>query len=124
MIVEYKKRLVFTSLFSILVVFVASTHAYVLQGPHALDLMIENLGKAKSLFVSHKIIYYRAEFVDDLEQMIKNLEKRESLSNDDIKGLFKTFLMVQIENTKFVGEMANAINDHAKEINELSSKIS
>ena len=64
---EYKKCLVFTSLLSILAVFVGSTHAYVLQGPHILDLMIENLGKANSLFVSHKIIYYRAGFVDDSE---------------------------------------------------------
>jgi hypothetical protein len=64
---EYKKHLVFTSLVSILVVFVASTHAYVLQGPHVLDLMIESLGKAKSLFVSHKIIYYQPGFGDDSE---------------------------------------------------------
>jgi hypothetical protein len=66
---EYKKCLVFTSLVSILAVFVASTHAYVLQGPHILDLMVENLGKANSLFVSHKIIYYRAGLVDDSEPL-------------------------------------------------------
>jgi len=81
---EYKKRLVFTSLVSILVIFVASTHAYVLQGPHALDLMIENLGKAKSLFVSHKIIYYRAEFVDDLEQLSPSSESAHSSDAGDI----------------------------------------
>jgi hypothetical protein len=40
----------------------------VLQGPHVLDLVIENLGKAKSLFVSQKIIFYRFGLVDDSEQ--------------------------------------------------------
>ena len=65
---EFKKRLVFPFLIAILIVSVAPIHAYVLQGPHVLDLMIENLGKAKSLFVSHKIVFYRSGFVDDLEQ--------------------------------------------------------
>jgi len=51
--------------------------------------------------------------------MIKNLEKKENLSNDEIKGLFKTFLMVQIENTKFVKEMSDAINRHRNEIDQL-----
>ena len=64
------------------------------------------------------------EFVQELEQMIKHLETQGELSNDQIKGLFKTFLMVQIENTKFVDEMAIAINKHREEIDELSSKIS
>jgi hypothetical protein len=81
---EYKKRLVVTSLISILVVFVASTHAYVLQGPHVLDLMIENLGKAKSLFVSHKIIYYRADYVDDSELLSPNSESGPSSDVVDI----------------------------------------
>jgi hypothetical protein len=81
---EYKKRLVVTSLISILVVFAASTHAYVLQGPHVLDLMIENLGKAKSLFVSHKIIYYRADYVDDSELLSPNSESGPSSDVVDI----------------------------------------
>ena len=81
---EYKKRLVVTSLISILVVFVASTHAYVLQGPHVLDLMIENLGKAKSLFVSHKILYYRDDYVDDSELLSPNSESGPSSDVVDI----------------------------------------
>jgi len=35
------------------------THAYVLQGPHILELMIEKLGRAQRLFVSQKYIFYR-----------------------------------------------------------------
>jgi len=81
---EYKKHLVFTFLVSILVVFVASTHAYVLQGPHVLDLMIENLGKAKSLFVSHKIIYYRAGFADDSEPLSPSSQSGYPSDGDDI----------------------------------------
>lgn len=36
-----------------------SSQAYVLQGPHILDLMVEKLGKAESLFVAQKLIFYR-----------------------------------------------------------------
>ena len=66
---DIKKHFAFPFLAAILLVFIAPIHAYVLQGPHVLDLMIENLGKAKSLFVSHKIIFYRTGFVDDSEQL-------------------------------------------------------
>ena len=34
-------------------------HGYVLQGLHILDLMIEQLGEARSLFVSQELIFYR-----------------------------------------------------------------
>jgi hypothetical protein len=81
---EYQKCLVFTSLVSILAVFVASTHAYVLQGPHVLDLMIENLGKANSLFVSHNIIYYRSGFVDDSELLYPSSQSVPSSDAGDI----------------------------------------
>ena len=39
--------------------FVSSLNAYVLQGRHVLDLMIEKLGPAESLFVSERLTYYR-----------------------------------------------------------------
>ena len=64
------------------------------------------------------------EFVKTLEQMIQNLEKKENLSNDEIKGLFKTFLMVQIENTKFIGEISDSINKHREELDYLRGRIS
>jgi hypothetical protein len=65
---DIKKHLVFPFLVAMIVLFVTPIHAYVLQGPHVLDLVIENLGKAKSLFVSQKIIFYRFGFVDDSQQ--------------------------------------------------------
>ena len=34
-------------------------HGYVLQGLHILDLMVEQLGEARSLFVSQELIFYR-----------------------------------------------------------------
>ncbi len=62
------------------------------------------------------------EFIKLLEQGVKNLEKHESLSNDQIKGLFKTFLTVQIENTKFVDELAKAWEEQKEQIKKLSAK--
>jgi hypothetical protein len=83
---DFKKRLVFPFLVAILVVFVTPIHAYVLQGPHILDLMIENLGKAKSLFVSHKIIFYRSGFVDVSEQYSLDSESKQSSDAADVPG--------------------------------------
>jgi hypothetical protein len=83
---ECMKRLVFSFLVLTLVFFDTSTHAYVLQGPHVLDLMIENLGKAKSLFVSQKIVYYRAGFVDDSEQVSAGGESTHSYDAGNISG--------------------------------------
>ena len=83
---DFKKCLVFPFLVAIFVVFVTPIYAYVLQGPHVLDLMIENLGKAKSLFVSHKIIFYRSGFVDGSEQHSLDSESKQSSDADDAPG--------------------------------------
>lgn len=61
-------------------------------------------------------------FIKLLQQAIENLEKREHLSNDDMKGLFKTFLAIQIENSKFILEISKALEEHRIEIEKLSSK--
>jgi hypothetical protein len=83
---DFKKRFVIPSLVVIFVVFVTPIYAYVLQGPHVLDLMIENLGKAKSLFVSHKIIFYRSGFVDDSEQLSPGSESKQPSDTVDAAG--------------------------------------
>jgi len=45
----------------------------VLQGRHVLDLIIENLGPAKSLFVSERLVFYRmAAAVDEQDSAIVN----------------------------------------------------
>lgn len=51
-IVRYVPGLFFVILFS------TSVHAYVLQGPHIIQLMTEQLGQADSLFISQKVIFY------------------------------------------------------------------
>ena len=56
--IEFKKRLVFSLLIIVLLLCTGPSYSYVLQGPHILDLMVENLGKSKSLYVSQKLIYY------------------------------------------------------------------
>ena len=83
---DFKKNLIVAFLVAILVVFVAPIHAYVLQGPHVLDLMIENLGKAKSLFVSHKIFFYRSGVVDDSEQLSPGSELKQSFDTFNTPG--------------------------------------
>lgn len=54
-----KKKLIIFGSIALLSIFTSSLHAYVLQGRHVLDLMIEKLGPAESLFVAEKIIVYR-----------------------------------------------------------------
>jgi len=83
---DFKKRLVFPFLVVIFVVFVTPIYAYVLQGPHVFDLMIENLGKAKSLFVSQKIIFYRSGFVGDSKQHPLDSESKQSSDTVDAAG--------------------------------------
>jgi hypothetical protein len=62
---DLNKYLAFPIIAAILVVLVMPIHGYVLQGPHILDLTIENLGKAKSLFVAHKITLYTSGMGDE-----------------------------------------------------------
>jgi hypothetical protein len=57
--VKIKNTLIVSGSIAILFFFVSPLHAYVLQGRHVLDLMIEKLGPAESLFVSEKLVFYR-----------------------------------------------------------------
>ena len=50
---------IFFCLISTLVIGAAPGSAYVLQGRHVLDLIVEKLGPAKSLYVSEKLTVYR-----------------------------------------------------------------
>jgi hypothetical protein len=54
--------------------------AYVLQGPHILDLMIEQLGEAKSLYVSQELIFYRLVSQTDIETD-ETVEEHQTLDN-------------------------------------------
>jgi outer membrane lipoprotein-sorting protein len=54
----FKKSIGLIVLVLAFVSFNATTSAYVLQGPHILELMAEGLGRAKSLLVHQKVIFY------------------------------------------------------------------
>ncbi len=78
---DFNKCVVFPIIAVIFVVLVTPIQAYVLQGPHILDLMIENLGKAKSLFVAQKIIFYRTGIAHDPKLLSPDSE---SIQSSDI----------------------------------------
>ena len=54
-----KKTLIVSFIFVTSFVFNSPGNAYVLQGRHVLDLMLEKLGAAETLFVSQKLVFYR-----------------------------------------------------------------
>jgi len=59
--IKLNKTLVVSYFIATLFFYVVPIQAYVLQGRHVLDLMIEKVGVSKSLFVSEKIVIYRLE---------------------------------------------------------------
>ena len=56
---QFKKTLLVFCTIAMLSFYVSSLQAYVLQGRHVLDLVIEKLGRADTLFVSENLIFYR-----------------------------------------------------------------
>ena len=69
---------IFFSLFII-----APVQAYVLQGLHLIDLMIEQLGEAQSLYVTQDLIFYRLASQIDIETD-ETIEERQTLDDMDI----------------------------------------
>jgi hypothetical protein len=59
MIFRIKKITAICFLTIVSFIFLGLAQAYVLQGLHLIDLMIEQLGEAQSLFVSQQIIFYQ-----------------------------------------------------------------
>ncbi len=59
MIAYLKKNAGCIIIFAIVAIFSTIVRAYVLQGPHILQLMTEKMGQAKSLFVSQRVIFYK-----------------------------------------------------------------
>ena len=55
-----RKKLLTICFFIVISFFInGPVHGYVLQGLHILDLMVEQLGEAPSLYVSQELIFYR-----------------------------------------------------------------
>jgi hypothetical protein len=73
MIAYLKKNARCLLAFVILALCSTMVRAYVLQGPHILQLMTEKMGQAKSLFVSQKVIFY-------------NLQARRELPDENVSS--------------------------------------
>ena len=81
-----KKTLIGFCSIAILFFFVSPLHAYVLQGRHVLDLMIEKLGPAESLFVSETLVFYRMAAAANEKDAVtgKNTLPPDNTAGDDI----------------------------------------
>lgn len=74
--VRKSKIMIFCLSITVLPLFFVQANAYVLQGPHLLELMAQNIGKTKSLFVSQKLALYDDSFKDgsiELKEALKYL---------------------------------------------------
>lgn len=58
MVLQSKIKFGYIFYLFIVVLFGKGLCAYVLQGPHIIELMTEKLGEAESLFVSQKVVFY------------------------------------------------------------------
>ena len=72
MFIPRKKILTFCFLAVISLWIIGPVHGYVLQGAHVIDLMIEQLGEAQSLFVSQQLVFYR--MASQVDQEITEME--------------------------------------------------
>ena len=92
----YKKLnkiiIVFISI-AVLLFFFVPANAYLLQGPHLLELMTQNIGTTKSLFVSQKLVLYDDSFKEgsiELKETLKYIfpEKfRSDIVSKSIKSI-------------------------------------
>lgn len=55
-------------------IFVQKTDAYILQGPHILDLMVKKYGKLDTLFVSQKIFFHDDALENTTDEFHQNLK--------------------------------------------------
>ena len=58
MIARSKKKIGYIFCLFIVILYCKGLSAYVLQGPHIIELMTAKLGAAESLFVSQKVVFY------------------------------------------------------------------
>jgi hypothetical protein len=79
MISYLKKNAICIFSFAILALFSTIVCAYVLQGPHILQLMTQKMGQAKSLFVSQKVIFYNLQPQSELPS--------ENVSPESLEGV-------------------------------------
>jgi len=79
-----RKKILTISFLIVISIFICGpVQAYVLQGLHVLDLMIEKLGEAQGLFVSQDLIFYRLVSQVDMESN-ETVEEYQALDNTEI----------------------------------------
>ena len=87
------KIIIFFISISVLLWFFVPANAYLLQGPHLLELMTQNIGRTESLFVSQKLVLYDDSFKDgsiELKETLKYIfpEKfRSDIVSKNIKSI-------------------------------------
>jgi len=69
-----KKSIFFLLSFAVLLLFFVPANAYLLQGPHLLELMTQNIGKTKNLFVSQKLVFYDESFKEGSIELKETLK--------------------------------------------------
>jgi outer membrane lipoprotein-sorting protein len=71
---KHKKTITFLISFAVLLWFFVPANAYLLQGPHLLELMTQKHGKAENLFVSQKLVLYDESFKDGSIELKETLK--------------------------------------------------
>ena len=68
MTIRSKNTLAFLCIFLAMACFSPQAFAFVLQGPHILELMAENMGQAESLYISQKVTFYNISPVQETDE--------------------------------------------------------
>jgi len=71
---KLKKIIIYFLSIAVLLWSFVPANAYVLQGPHLIELITKNIGKTKSLFVSQKLIFYDDSFEDGKIELKETLK--------------------------------------------------
>ncbi len=69
-----KKNIIYFLSIAVLLWFFVPANAYVLQGPHLVELLTKNIGTTKSLFVSQKLVFYDESFKEGSIELKETLK--------------------------------------------------
>ena len=126
MVIRLKKITAICFLTIVSFLFIGFAQAYVLQGLHLIDLMIEQLGEAQSLFVSQELVFYRSvsQAEIDSEETVEEFQTLD-YTEADLPAEQKIELddSVQVEETMELAETlrfdlsANSFRSDAKSYN-------
>ena len=69
-----KKNIIYFLSIAVFLWFFVPANAYVLQGPHLVELLTKNIGTTKSLFVSQKLVFYDESFKEGSIELKETLK--------------------------------------------------